>query len=184
MTAITQALAQQLSQLAKLAQQTDDENPVYQQPLFDQQLFISRPTSMTAATLEAHKTLDSITKEQSLGILSTDRAQYLATRLVEQIEAIKKAIDCIEINQTTPVTETEVAQTTNQLYVQLEQHQEWERRLSVKVKEQQYAVRIASPATTAIAKKTLLKLEQRLERCIRAKTKIEQLLMTGDEESE
>lgn len=59
------------------------------------------------------------------------------------------------------------------LYQDLAQHQDWERRLMEMVRDKQYALEQASVFQKQAAQQALLAVEQRLKRCQEAKAKIE-----------
>ncbi|EEY44349.1 primosomal replication protein N prime prime [Vibrio mimicus VM223] len=61
----------------------------------------------------------------------------------------------------------------NELYQELAQHQDWERRLMDLVRDKAMLLEQASMTNKALAQQALLQAEQRLSRCREAKTKIE-----------
>lgn len=162
-----------LEQLKQHAAQLDRQRGEHHQPLFDAVLFHCHGKLLTPCVQEAQSTLGTILREQDAGKLTQARAEYLTERLLAQISAIQRELSTQSIRKTEPKHSSYYRKPISDLYQDLAQHQEWERRLMEMVRDKQYAVDSAPAFQKQAAQQALLTVEQRLKRCQTAKAKIE-----------
>lgn len=122
---------------------------------------------------ETQSTLESLIREEEAGILTTLRAEYLTERLFSQISAIQRELATTNIRKNEPKHKSYYQKPINELYQQMAQHQEWERRLKEMVREKELALEYAPPFQQQAAQQALIATEQRLKRCQESKLKIE-----------
>ena len=162
-----------LEQLKQNAAQLDRRRGEHHQPLFDEVLFHCHGKLLTPCVQEAQSTLTTILREQDAGKLTQPRAEYLTERLLAQISAIQRELSTQAIRKSEPKHSSYYRKPISDLYHDLAQHQEWERRLMEMVRDKQYALDSAPAFQKQVAQTALLTVEQRLKRCQDAKAKIE-----------
>lgn len=162
-----------LDELKHHAAQVDRVRGEHHQPLFDDVLFHCRGKLLTPCVQEAESTLNAITREQHAGKLTQQRAEYLTERLLAQVGAIQRELSTQSIRKNEPKHSSYYRKPISDLYQDLAQHQDWERRLMEMVLDKQQALEQASVYHKQAAQQALLAVEQRLKRCQDAKAKIE-----------
>jgi len=162
-----------LEQLKSNAAHVDRSRGENHLPLFDDTLFHCRAKLLIPCVTEAQSTLESILREQKADKLTQARAEYLTERLLAQISAIQREISTQGIRSNEPKHSSYYRKPINELYQNLAQHQDWERRLKILVSDKEQAVNNAPGFQKQAAQQALLVVEQRLKRCQEAKTKIE-----------
>ena len=162
-----------LESLIKQAAQVDRKRGEHHQALFDERLFHGQARLLVPCVEEAKATLASLVREQDAEKLTAQRAEFLTERLVAQIEAIQRELSTLAIRKDEPKHYHHFRKSINQLYQELAQHQEWERRLKDMVRAQEQAVSQAPFSQQSQAQQTLIKTEQRLKRCQDSKLKLE-----------
>lgn len=167
------SLKQTLKNLALQAAGLDRQRGEHHLPLFDERLFSCRAKLLVPCVTETQATLTSILREEQAGKLTTHRAEYLGERLLSQISAIERELATTSIRKNEPKHKSYYRKPINELYQQLAQHQEWERRLKEMVRDKERALQNASSFAQAQAQQALLATEQRLKRCQESKLKIE-----------
>ncbi|WP_434355998.1 primosomal replication protein [Parasalinivibrio latis] len=164
-----------LTEMAKQAAQTDRSRKEGWEPLFDEQLFYCRSSLLTPYVAEAKHNLETLETEQRENRLSAARASHLCERLLNQVTALKR-------EQSTGRLRTKFRNTTyrkpsvtaRQLYENLAQHREWERRLENMVREEELRhANCASWDEQQACQQKILATESRLQRCRDAITNIE-----------
>jgi len=162
-----------LEQLKNSAAQIDRTRGEHHLPLFDDTLFHCHGKLLTPCVTEAQSTLESILREQKANKLTQARAEYLTERLLAQISAIQREISTQSIRSNEPKHSSYYRKPISDLYQDLAQHQDWERRLRILVSDKENALHNAPGFHQQGAQQALLVAEQRLKRCQEAKTKIE-----------
>ncbi|MFV0447935.1 MAG: primosomal replication protein PriC [Vibrio sp.] len=162
-----------ITELKASAAQIDRTRGEHHRPLFDDTLFHCHGKLLTPCVTETQGTLNAIMREQSAGKLTQLRAEYLTERLLAQISAIQREMSTQAIRKSEPKHFSEIRKPISDLYQDLAQHQDWERRLMLLVQDKQTAVENAFGASKTTAQQALLTAEQRLKRCQQAKIKIE-----------
>ncbi len=164
-----------LEQLAKTAAEIDRRRGEQRLPLFDERLFGCRSRYLVPCINETKSTLASIQREEKFGLLTTQRAEYLTQMLVAQIEAIQREVATQRIRSNEPRPKGSYKKPISDMYQDLVQHQEWERRLTQMIREQEQAINHCSSFDQQQQlQKTLLATEKRLERCKAATIRLEQ----------
>ncbi|WP_165310878.1 primosomal replication protein [Vibrio ziniensis] len=164
------SIIEELQSSAALIDRTRGE---HHRPLFDDTLFHCHGKLLTPCVTEAQGTLNAIVREQKAGKLTQPRAEYLTERLLSQIRAIQREMSTQAIRKNEPKHFNETRKPISDLYQDLAQHQDWERRLMILVQDKQATVESSFGANKTAAQQALLTAEQRLKRCQEAKTKIE-----------
>ncbi|MCL9782328.1 primosomal replication protein [Vibrio sp. S4M6] len=162
-----------LDNLLKQAAVVDRQRGEHHQALFDSRLFHSKSRLLVPCVEEAKATLDSLMREQAAEKLTAQRAEFLTERLVAQIQAIQRELSTQSIRRDEPKHYHHFRKSINQLYQELAQHQEWERRLKDMVRAEELALSQASFHQQSQAQQKLIKTEQRLKRCQESKLKLE-----------
>ncbi|MGY5537686.1 primosomal replication protein [Vibrio brasiliensis] len=162
-----------LEQLAVDAAALDRKRGEHHQPLFDERLFHSRSKLLVPCVKETQGTLESIIREQTAGKLTALRAEYLTERLLSQVSALQRELATTKIRKQEPKHKSHFQKPINELYQNLAQHQEWERRLLEMVRDKELALQYAPPFQQQAAQQALIATEQRLKRCQEAKLKVE-----------
>ncbi|MFG0772921.1 primosomal replication protein [Vibrio plantisponsor] len=163
-------IIEELKSTAALIDRTRGE---HYRPLFDDTLFHCHGKLLTPCVIETESTLNAILREQKAGKLTQPRAEYLTERLLAQIGAIQREMSTQAIRKKEPKHYRDTRKPISDLYQDLAQHQDWERRLMLLVQDKQMAVEGTFGADKTSAQQALLAAEQRLKRCQEAKTKIE-----------
>lgn len=164
-----------LEQLSKTAAEIDRRRGEQRLPLFDERLFGCRSRYLIPCINETKATLESIQREEKANILTTQRAEYLTQMLVAQIEAIQREVATQRIRSNEPRPKGSYKKPISDMYQDLAQHQEWERRLSQMTREQESAVNNChSFSQQQELQRTLLTTEKRLQRCKEAMKRLEQ----------
>lgn len=166
-------LSTTLEQLANQAAALDRQRGENHLPLFDERLFHGRSKLLVPCVKETQSTLDSLVREEEAGILTALRAEYLTERLFSQVSAIQRELATTNIRKNEPKHKSYYQKPINELYQQLSQHQDWERRLMEMVRDKELALQYAPPFQQQAAQQALLATEQRLKRCQESKLKIE-----------
>jgi len=151
---------------------SDKHKNKQKQPLFNSALFNNKSHYLTPCVNEIKRTLNVIKTESMNHSLTAEKATFLTQKMITQIEAVQKEIIARSsekldtLNSNKPIKE---------LYQDLAQHGEWEKRLVKMVREQEA---LFSRAGSIIEKQnvcaTLFATEQRLERCKAATIKLKQ----------
>ncbi len=162
-----------IAELKTSAAQIDRVRGENYRPLFDDVLFHCHGKLLTPCVTEAESTLNSILREQKAGKLTQPRAEYLTERLLAQIGAIQREMSTQSIRRNEPKHYSHTRKPISDLYQDLAQHQDWERRLQILVQDKEAAVNGTFGAEKSHAQQALLTAEQRLKRCQEAKAKIE-----------
>ncbi|MEL7291795.1 MAG: primosomal replication protein [Pseudomonadota bacterium] len=162
-----------LEQLAVQAAGLDRQRGEHHLPLFDERLFQSKAKLLVPCVKETQATLATLVREEEANKLTPMRAEYLTERLFAQVAAIQRELATTNIRKHEPKHKSYFQKPINELYQQLSQHQEWERRLMEMVRDKELALQYAPPFQQQAAQQALLTTEQRLKRCQEAKLKIE-----------
>lgn len=131
---LSHTLAHQLQQLRQQAEQADAvQRPGKPQNWFDTNLFSCRSPNLADYVAEAQRNLQHLRDSPALSAASTQR---LVQRLSEQVNALTQAFRNITVRRAPSLTRTKVTQvlqqssvSVQQLYQQLSDYQEFERRL-------------------------------------------------------
>lgn len=164
-----------LQQLLLQAEQIDSQQGRADNALFDRTLFKCSSTLLTPYVKEALLLYKELKALQSKQNSNQAQAEYLSERLVNQITAVQRELATHKLqfcDFSTPQDQTELSE----LYQELMQHNEWERRLIEMVTTKQQLWQSASKSTKNQAKKALVLTEQRLARCQKSKLAIEKLI--------
>lgn len=158
-----------LNDLAHQAEQLDTQRGEHHKPLFDAQLFHGRSKLLSPCVKEARATFDALNKKA----LTKVRAGFLSEHLIAQIEAITRELSTTTIRRNEIKHSSYYRKPINQLYQELSQHNEWERRLKLQVHTKQAELERAPPYLQQQIQNVLMTAEQRLTRCQQAKVSIE-----------
>ncbi|ENM5890260.1 primosomal replication protein [Vibrio mimicus] len=162
-----------LTELKLSAAQVDRQRGEHHRPLFDEVLFHCHGKLLTPCVEETQSTLQALIREKENGRLTALRAEYLSERLLAQISALTRELSTQNVRRKEPKPHAYFKKPINELYQELAQHQDWERRLMDLVRDKAMLLEQASMTNKALAQQALLQAEQRLSRCREAKTKIE-----------
>lgn len=162
-----------LNELKLSAAQIDRQRGEHHRPLFDEVLFHCHGKLLTPCVQEAHSTLQALLREKESGRLTPLRAQYLSERLLAQIAALTRELSTQNVRKKEPKPQVYFKKPINDLYQELAQHQDWERRLMDLVRDKAMLLEQTPPVHKHSAQQALLQAEQRLNRCREAKIKIE-----------
>lgn len=166
-------LKQKLEQMKFDAAHLDRQRGEHHLPLFDSSLFTCRSRFLTPCVEEATATFSAIEREQQQKLLTAQRAEYLTERLLAQISAIQRELSTSHFRKDEPKHSSYYRKPISQLYQELSQHKEWERRLMDMVLDKHKALEQAAGFNRSNAQRAVLQTEQRLERCRQAIIKIE-----------
>ncbi|EOX1761903.1 primosomal replication protein [Vibrio cholerae] len=169
-----------LNELKHSAAQLDRQRGEHHHPLFDEVLFHCHGKLLTPCVEEAHSTLQALIREKESGRLTALRAEYLSERLLAQIAALTRELSTQTVRRNEPKPHAYFKKPINELYQELAQHQDWERRLMDLVRDKSLLLEQASATEKAAAQQALLQSEQRLNRCREAKIKIEKRITTQE----
>jgi primosomal replication protein N'' len=167
------SLKQKIEQLSEQAAQLDRQRGEHHQPLFDERLFHSRSRLLVPCVKELQATYDSIVREQESGRLTALRAEHLTSQMIVQMEAIQRELSTQTIRKSEIKHSSHFQKPINQLYQEMAQHQEWERRLKELVLEKQRELDASPAYMQGQAQKALVATEQRLKRCQESRLKLE-----------
>jgi len=162
-----------LTQLLKKAEAFDKQLGKSESAKFDRTLFKCSSKHLTPCVRESQslfQEIDSLLKQQST---TTTKIEFLSERLVNQLEAIQRELATHQIREFEPSSNNIESIDLQQLYRDLEQHIEWERRLKQIVTAKEQAFQSAPEQFKPQARKSLVVAEQRLSRCQNAKLAIE-----------
>ncbi|UJF18678.1 primosomal replication protein [Vibrio sp. SS-MA-C1-2] len=166
-------------QLLEKGRAIDKQRGEQRYPLFDQQLFGCRSKKMVPCVNETQSMIKSLIQEHDSGLLNPQRAQYLGEKITQQVQALQREINTQAIRRTEPRAKTVWQRPINELYQDLAQHQDWERRLKTMIRDKQAELDNFNPlvAFDGRARKKqqqeLLALEGRHRRCYEALIKLE-----------
>lgn len=167
------SLKENIAQLSLKAAQLDRQRGEHHQALFDERLFHCKARLLVPCVQELESTFQSIIREQESGRLTPLRAEHLTAQMVAQLEAIQRELSTQTIRKSEIKHSSHFQKPINQLYQEMAQHQEWERRLKELVVEKSNALESAPAYMQSQAQQTLVAAEQRLKRCQESKLKIE-----------
>ncbi|PSW18799.1 prepilin peptidase [Photobacterium sanctipauli] len=169
-----QRLDSLVSQLAIEAANTDRQRGEAQRPLFDEQLFVCRSKLLTPCVNEIRHEISSLRSEQQAGKLLPTRTQHICEKIVAQIQAVQRELATQQIRKNEPKRGRGWRKPIHELYQDLAQHQDWERRLSSMRRDKELMLsRCTTLAEQQKLQKEVLALEGRLTRCQAALAKIE-----------
>lgn len=166
-------LLDRLDQLALDAAALDRRRGEHHRPLFDQQLFHCQARLLVPCVAETKSTCENIIREKAAGRLTHLRAEFLTDTLLAQMAAIQRELSTQKIRKNEIKHSSFYRKPINQLYQELAQHNEWERRLREMVYEKEQQLNASSAFEQPQLQKALLATEQRLARCSEAKLKLE-----------
>jgi primosomal replication protein N'' len=162
-------LAKILETLIGHCQQVDRARGAYHQPLFDSTLFNSRAKLLMPYALEAQANYKRILLEQSHQQLSAERALHLTEKLTNQVAALQRELANYDLRSDRSFNQEH---STNQLYNNLAQHQDWHNRLSNIVQQRKASFDSAPAYQKEQAEKAWKLATERLERCEESMKKI------------
>ncbi|MDO6705059.1 primosomal replication protein [Photobacterium sp. 1_MG-2023] len=175
MTKDLSRLSDLVAQLIPQAEALDHQRGESAKALFDHQLFHCRSHFVMPCIREIQQEIQAMQNEQASGRLHRDRAAYVCERILTQIQAIQREMATKQIREAEPKYQVRPQKSLHQLYDDLAQHQDWERRLAAMVKDKAFALEQVTLADQKQPlQQQLLALEGRLQRCQQAMAKIEQ----------
>lgn len=178
-------LKQQLQNMAAEAAEIDNRRAESRTPLFDERLFPRRFRQLSPCVSEAKHLVEQLEKEQASGHLSSIRASHLCEKLINQISALQREIATLSVREQEKRFTPKASISISQLYQNLSQHQDWERRLDDMVRDATGALNnCASYQDQQKHQQQLLATEQRLSRCKAARQKIEAKIDYSERRSE
>lgn len=169
-----QRLETLIDQLGKDAAQLDRTRGESERPLFDEHLFHCRSKLLTPCVNELRDEIRALRMERRTGRLEAARTQYVCEKLVSQIQAIQRELATQQIRKNEPKRTSGWRKPIHQLYQDLAQHQDWERRLAAMLRDKEHLLnRRTSLTERQTLQQEVLALGGRLTRCRAALRKIE-----------
>jgi len=163
-----------LEQLAHDAAQIDRKRGEASRPLFDEQLFFCRSKLLTPCVTEVRSEITALRNERKAGILQASRTQHICEKVVAQIQAIQRELATLQIRKNEPKRRQGWRRPIHEMYQDLAQHQDWERRLAAMQRDKEMMLnRCSTLAEQQQLQKEILAVEGRLSRCRASLTKIE-----------
>ena len=163
-----------VSQLAQQATQIDKQRGDARRPLFDEQLFHCRSKNLMPCVQEIRHEIHALRTEQNAGKLHPARTQHLCERIIAQIQAVQRELATLDIRKNEPKPQRTWRKPLHELYQDLAQHQEWERRLEDMLRDKnQMLPRCTTLQEQQQTQREIVALEGRLARCTAARGKIE-----------
>lgn len=167
-----------VEQLIPQASALDHQRGESDKPLFDNQLFHCRARLLLPCIREIQQEIAALMKEQAAGNLQIARASYVCEKILTQIQAIQREMATKQIREAEPKYVVKQRKSLHQLYDDLAQHQDWERRLSAMVKDKTFELEQAAEVSQRQPlQQQLIALEGRLNRCQQAMAGIEQAIV-------
>ncbi|MDD1782404.1 primosomal replication protein [Enterovibrio sp. ZSDZ35] len=167
-------LKAELQSLATKAADIDRRRGEGAKPLFDERLFSCLSRLLSPCVAEAKGVVDTLEREKESGRLSNLRAAHLCDKLINQLSALQREVATVSVRAKEKTFVPKTRSSISQLYQDLAQHQDWERRLSDMVRDAESKLgRCETLAEQQAAQKHLLTTEKRLSRCREAKKNIE-----------
>ncbi len=168
-------LKKRLLQLKEQAAEAD--KCLHTQPKFSPALFQCRAKTLTPYVSEALNLLNELhhmAANKLNSASSGDTMTYLSDKLVDQTEAIRKVLDGDNVRETAKRKDTPPPAISDDLYLALEQHKEWERRLTLALHQKEKWYRSLPEGQKQEAKAVVVNAAQRLLRCQESRQHIEQ----------
>ncbi|PMH76439.1 primosomal replication protein [Vibrio cyclitrophicus] len=153
--------------------QVDKSRGAYHQALFDRTLFKSRAFILLPYALEAQTTYHTVLREQATNQLTASRANYLTEKLTNQIAAIQRELANHDLRLD---RKSKSGKNLNDLYNELAQHQDWQKRLVDLVRVRKLAFDSAHRHSKKKADEAWQLAKERLERCEDSMKNIERLI--------
>ncbi|MEZ8019321.1 primosomal replication protein [Vibrio splendidus] len=153
--------------------QVDKARGAYHQALFDRTLFKSRAFILLPYALEAQTTYHTVLREQATNQLTASRANYLTEKLTNQIAAIQRELANHDLRLD---RKSKSEKSLNDLYNELAQHQDWQKRLIDLVRVRKLAFDSAPRHSKKKADEAWQLAKERLERCEDSMKNIERLI--------
>lgn len=140
---------------------------------FDRTLFQCNSKLLLPCVKELNQTFNELAKEiDSTGKNTPSTIEYLSERLLNQISAIQREIATVGLRRKEPKVFIK-GYTLDDLYQQLSQHQDWERRLQQMLLDKSDTLTSSVPEHRQAIQQQIINLEQRLARCQQAKNQLE-----------
>ncbi|MEL0610114.1 primosomal replication protein [Vibrio echinoideorum] len=153
--------------------QVDKGRGAYHQALFDRTLFKSRAFILLPYALETQATYHTILREQATNQLIAPRANYLTEKLTNQIAAIQRELANHDLRLD---RKSKLGKSLNDLYNELAQHQDWQKRLVDLVQLRKLTFDSAPRHSKKKAEEAWQLAKERLERCEDSMKNIERLI--------
>ena len=167
-------LKEQLNNMSIQAQAIDKQRGESLKPLFDDRLFSCLSRLLSPCVQEAKNVIAQFEEEQKSGRLSSIRAAHLCEKLLNQVAALQREMATLSIREKEKRFAFKHTTSMNQLYQDLAQHQNWERRLEEKLNQIEAFFSYQTTQKNQIEiQKHLIVTKERLSRCNKAKQKIE-----------
>ncbi|WP_215404839.1 primosomal replication protein [Vibrio gigantis] len=151
----------------------DKSRGAYHQPLFDRALFKCGASILLPYALETQATYRTIVREQTTNQLTASRANYLTEKLTNQIAAIQRELANHDLRLD---RKSKSGKSLNDLYNELAQHQDWQKRLVDLVQTRKLAFDSAPRHHKKKAEQAWQLAKERLERCEDSMKNIERLI--------
>ncbi len=171
-----EALFSSIQDLKTQAKQLDGRRGEHRDYLFDESLFHCKSHLLYPCVEELEQTLNELKKFQTEKIEQPQRVAYLCDRLVNQLSAIQRELATKRLRSGESKNAYSSYRPISQLYQDLAQHQEWERRLQEMLMDKQQQIENMPQHRRLPAQQAILTLEQRLSRCQAARQKIEKTI--------
>ncbi|MEZ9479085.1 primosomal replication protein [Vibrio splendidus] len=153
--------------------QVDKARGAYHQALFDRTLFKCSSSILLPYALETQTTYNTIIREQATNQLTASRANYLTEKLTNQIAAIQRELANHDLRLD---RKSKSGKNLNDLYNELAQHQDWQKRLVDLVRVRKLAFDSAPRHSKKKADEAWQLAKERLERCEDSMKNIERLI--------
>ncbi|MDH5920984.1 primosomal replication protein [Vibrio splendidus] len=153
--------------------QVDKARGAYHQALFDRTLFKCSSSILLPYALETQTTYNTIIREQATKQLTVSRTNYLTEKLTNQIAAIQRELANHDLRLD---RKSKSGKNLNDLYNELAQHQDWQKRLVDLVRVRKLAFDSAPRHSKKKADEAWQLAKERLERCEDSMKNIERLI--------
>lgn len=162
------------ARIEQLSQQANAFDAAQKPPfkaLFDNQTFKSKHTSLTPCIGEIRETFANLAFLRQQLVPNQEKIAYVCDKLVTQMEAVQKVLHQQPRAQRSTVAPQK---TLRECYEELNQHQEWARRLQLMLRNKQDQMDAASDADAkSELRSEVITLQARVNRCESALKKID-----------
>ncbi len=167
-SALLHVLEQQVQQIADMMSQTEEVPSA--QARFDIKLFNCRGTHLRNYVEEVQGNFAKLQKEVTNNHLT--QVEFLAERIVSQIEALKRELATLSLRKKEPVKSEQ-----QDIYQRLAEHQDYERRLLAMIQDRESLLNSQETlAQQAQTQREIAALEMRLSRCRQALQRLERYI--------
>ncbi|MCE0492833.1 primosomal replication protein PriC [Vibrio salinus] len=166
-------LKQLIHSMEDSAKAIDDQFGEHNSARFDKTLFSCNSKLLFPCVQELKNTYHELREAlNSLKHNNNQTIEYLSERLLNQISAIQRELATLGLRRKEPKVSFK-GYTVDDLYQQLAQHQDWERRLKMMIQDKSSELTLSSQSQKQPIQQQILNLELRLSRCQQSKNQLE-----------